>query len=71
MGKAMGVIAELISKIKALAWQVKILSRWEWICQILDGKEVSEFALSFPEVARVKTLVDLERGLGVAGGKRK
>ena len=35
---------------------IEIASRWEWICAILDGEEVSDFALSFPEVRQVADL---------------
>ena len=34
-----------------------IATRWEAICDLLDGEEVSEFALSFPEVQKVDDLL--------------
>ena len=36
---------------------VEIAARWEAICELLDGKEVSDFMLSFPEVHQVSDMV--------------
>lgn len=35
----------------------ELLARWEWMCCLLDGEEVSDFALSFPEVRKVADLI--------------
>jgi len=35
----------------------EIAARWEWMCDLLEGKTVSEFALSFPEVRQLSVLV--------------
>ena len=35
----------------------EIAARWEWMCDLLEGKTVSEFALSFPEVRQLSDLV--------------
>ena len=35
----------------------EIAARWEWMCDLLDGKEVSDFALSFPEVRELNYLM--------------
>jgi hypothetical protein len=35
---------------------ILIASRWEAICDILDGKEASDFMVSFPEVRQVADL---------------
>lgn len=32
---------------------IEIASRWQWMCELLDMKEVSDFALSFPEVRKL------------------
>ena len=36
---------------------ISIAARWEAICELLDGKEVSDFMLSFPEVRQVSDMV--------------
>jgi hypothetical protein len=36
---------------------VMIASRWEAICELLEGKEVSDFMLSFPEVRKIADAV--------------
>ena len=36
---------------------VEISARWETICDMLDGYEIPEFMLSFPEVRKVADLV--------------
>ena len=43
---------------------VLVASRWEAMCELLDGKEVSDFMLSFPEVRQVSDMV------GYGGVKR-
>jgi len=40
---------------------VMIASRWEAICYILEGKEPSDFMLSFPEVREVFDLINLKK----------
>ena len=40
-----------------------IATRWEAICDLLDGKEVSEFDLSFPEVRKVADLIEDAGGI--------
>jgi hypothetical protein len=35
---------------------IEIAARWEAICDILDGVEVNDFMLSYPEVRRVLDL---------------
>jgi len=35
----------------------EIAARWEWMCDLLEGKAVGEFALSFPEVRQLSDLV--------------
>jgi hypothetical protein len=37
---------------------VMIAARWEWMCDLLDGQEVSDFALSFPEVRQLADLIE-------------
>lgn len=36
---------------------IMIAARWEWMCNLLDGQEVSDFALSFPEVRQLADLI--------------
>ena len=36
---------------------ILIASKWEAICEILRGEEVSDFMLSFPEVRQVSDMV--------------
>jgi len=36
---------------------VIIASRWESMCELLDGKEVSDFMLSFPEVRKLADFI--------------
>ena len=36
---------------------ILIASRWEAICQLIKGEEVSDFMLSFPEVRQVSDMV--------------
>ena len=36
---------------------IEIASRWEWMCELLDMKEVSDFALSFPEVRELDDIM--------------
>lgn len=36
---------------------IEIASRWEWMRDLLDGKEVSDFALSFPEVQKLDDIM--------------
>jgi len=36
---------------------IGIASRWEAICELLRGEEVSDFMLSFPEVRQVSDMV--------------
>jgi hypothetical protein len=36
---------------------VLIASRWEAMCELLDGKEVSDFMLSFPEVRKLADFI--------------
>lgn len=38
-----------------------IASRWEAIYDILEGKEVSDFMLSFPEVRQIADLYDASK----------
>jgi len=40
---------------------IMIGARWEAICDILDGKDVSDFMLSFPEVRQVAELYNLSQ----------
>ena len=40
---------------------IEIAARWEAICELLDGKEVSDFMLSFPEVRQVSDMVGYGR----------
>ena len=40
---------------------IMIASRWEAICDILDGDEASDFMLSFPEVQQVADLYDASK----------
>lgn len=47
---------------------IEIAPRWQWICGLLEGNEVSDFALSFPEVRRID---DLIRGKEVTKEKEK
>ena len=35
----------------------EIAARWEWLCDLLEGKAVSEFARSFPEVRQLSDLL--------------
>ena len=35
---------------------IEIAARWEAICRILDGEEVSDFMMSYPEVRQVADL---------------
>ena len=37
---------------------IEIAARWESICALLDGQQVSEFELSFPEVRHVADLME-------------
>ena len=39
-----------------------IAARWEAVCDVLDGEEVSDFMMSFPEVRRVRDFVELQKG---------
>ncbi len=41
---------------------IMIASRWESICEILGGKEPSDFMLSFPEVMQIRELIDKAKG---------
>lgn len=36
---------------------IMIASRWQWMCELLAGKEVSDFALSFPEVRQLDDIM--------------
>ena len=36
---------------------IEVASRWESMCDLLDGKEVSDFMLSFPEVRQLADLI--------------
>jgi hypothetical protein len=36
---------------------ISIAARWEAICELLNGEEVSDFMLSFPEVLQVSDMV--------------
>jgi len=36
---------------------IEIAARWEAICDLLDGKEASDFMLAYPEVRQVADLV--------------
>lgn len=36
---------------------IEIASRWQWMCELLEGLEVSDFALSFPEVRKLDDLI--------------
>jgi len=47
---------------------IEIASRWQWICYLLDGKQISDFALSFPEIRK---LDDILAGIGSAKGRFK
>lgn len=40
---------------------IMIAARWESICDLLEGKEVDEFMLSFPEVRQVADLVSTQQ----------
>ena len=41
---------------------IEIAARWEAVCDVLDGEEVSDFMMSFPEVRQVADLVALQKG---------
>ena len=43
---------------------IEIAARWEAVCDVLDGEEVSDFMMSFPEVLAVYDLMlgDYQRG---------
>ena len=36
---------------------ILVASRWEAMCELLDGKEVSDFMLSFPEVRKLADFI--------------
>ncbi|MFH1999800.1 MAG: hypothetical protein ABIK28_08970 [Planctomycetota bacterium] len=36
---------------------IMIASRWEWMCNLLEGEEVSDFALSFPEIRKLDDIM--------------
>jgi len=40
---------------------IEIASRWQWICDLLDGKQISDFALSFPEVRKLDDIMTAYR----------
>ena len=40
---------------------IAIAARWEAICELLRGEEVSDFMLSFPEVRQVSDMVGYGR----------
>lgn len=37
---------------------IEIASRWESMCDLLDGQKVSDFMLSFPEVRQLADLIE-------------
>ena len=41
---------------------IEIAARWEAVCDVLDGEDVSDFMMSFPEVRQVADLVALQKG---------
>lgn len=36
---------------------IEIAARWKWMCDLLDEKEVSDFALSFSEVRKLDDIM--------------
>ena len=42
-------------------YSISIAARWEAICALLRGEEVSDFMLSFPEVRQVSDMVGYGR----------
>jgi len=40
---------------------IEIAARWEAICAILDGENVSDFMLSFPEVRQIADIVEMQK----------
>jgi hypothetical protein len=36
---------------------IEAAARWEWMCDILEGKPVSDFAMSYPEIRKLHDLV--------------
>jgi hypothetical protein len=43
--------------------KTEIAARWQWMCDLLDGQEVDEFALSFPEVRKLDDIMSEWRGV--------
>lgn len=48
-----------------------IASRWESICNLLDGEEVGDFMLSFPEVQQVQDLINLSKSVNETLDKKE
>ena len=50
--------AELEKEIDRLTSDlVLILSRWEAMCELIEGNEVSDFMISFPEVRKLAGVI--------------
>ena len=47
---------------------IEISARWEAMCELLNGEEVSDFMLSFPEVRQVSDMVGYG---GIKTGKKR
>ena len=36
---------------------IEIAARWQWMCDLLEGEEVSDFSPSFPEVRKLDDIM--------------
>lgn len=40
---------------------INIAARWEAMCSLLDGEEVSDFMLSYPEIEKLDDIIAVGR----------